>query len=282
MRRQLVEEVAEYFSGAHWKALLNYLEDHDVAHIHSYVETKLAPETLEDLLLAYFGKNGWVNGRKIDHMSPKEGIGALHGIQPLHKPHFDVMWKYNPDITLAPMRGGEHGQNLIAWDTRYMAEFLKKFPFRDFDDGAAAEVAEYFGSSHWKEGLKTVVAPGNLHVHVNTRASIHPEHIRRAALSALKKEGWTVSESVHCVYDVHGEYRGKIVFLCLFPMRVFDISWKFDSSVALASATETYVWPKDVRFDVWDQPMLDACISPDAVRMTYEEVMAAIDMACKK
>ena len=282
MRKELVNEVVRYFSGPHWARLVEFLHDHDVAHIHSYIDTSLSADTLETLIVSYLGKRGWVNGRKIDHMSPKEGIGALHGIQPLHMPHFDVMWRFNPSVVLAPMDGGERGQNLLAWDTRYMAEFLKKFPFREFGEAEREQLGNYFTSAHWRKGLEVVVAPGNLHVHINTRAGVHPEHIRKAGVRALTDAGWTVSEAVHCVYDVHGEYRGKIVFLCLYPMRVFDIAWKFDPAVVLAPATETYVWPKSVDYDVWDQPMLDACTKEKFVAMTYEEVMAAIDAVCGK
>ena len=260
------KQIADFFKSDFWREVEKHLNNPDSHHIHVYVNTSIDPKDLEKALLAYLDAKGWGSRRKIDHMAPRLGTGALHGIHPHGKPHFDIMFDYKEDAILEPMEPmkGEMGSNLLAWGTEYMNNYLKNYRFRPVDDKVKAALEEYFESEHWNEGLEKVLPEENVHVHINTETSIDPELIKEYALKALAKKGWDIEEAVQCVFCAKGAYyQGKIVFLSNKPEKVFDISWKYNPKVYIAPTEDWIVWKDQQGHDVWTFKMLEDSVLKD-------------------
>jgi hypothetical protein len=276
---RVAQKVVDYFMSDHWQETINLAKDPDTNHVHSYVETSLDPKCFEQVLLFYLYAKGYGSRRKIDHMSPKLGLGSLHGVHPkAHIAHFDVSWVYNPDVVLRPMQnGGEQGKNLLAWGDRYMEEFIAKYPFREMNGEDEAILKAYFKSDHWVNGLKSVLNPYNVHNHINTDTSIHPDYIREAALADLKERGWKVDECVHCVFLAKEGYRGKSVFLCLEPERVFDISWRFNPDVVIEPVSDYTVFEDQIGYDAWTVEMHEQMLDEDFVRLDGDQLFYIVE-----
>lgn len=257
------KQILDFFKSDYWAKVEEHLNNPDTHHVHVYVNTSVEPHDLEKALLAYFDAKGWGSRRKIDHMAPRLGTGALHGIHPVGKPHFDIMFNYKEEVILEPMDplDGEMGSNLLAWGDKYMENYMKNYHPRPFDAFAEEALEKYFKSEHWEKGLEKVLPEDHVHVHINTETSIDPEMIRKYALKALAKKGWEVEEAVHCVFAAKGAYyQGKIVFLCNKPMRVFDISWKYNAKVCIVPTEDWIVWKDQKHHDVWTKQMLQETV----------------------
>lgn len=273
-KMKFAQSVVDYFKSDHWQEIIRRAKDDDTNHVHAYVETSLDPHYLEQAVLFYFWAKGYGSRRKIDHMSPKKGLAALHGIHPKAEiAHFDLHWIFNPDVSVIPMQeGGEMGKNLVSWGKEYMNDFLSKFTFRKMDEEAKAGLAKFFKSDHWENGLKKVLDPNNVHNHINTDTSVHPEEIRQMALKDLAERGWKVDESVHCVFKAKEGYRGKVVFLCLEPMRVFDISWRFSDETIIEPVGDYTVFPDQIGYDTWTYEMHAEMLDEDFVKLDGEQL----------
>jgi len=102
-RHVVIDEVKRYFGASdHWRRLCGALQDPDPqgCHIHSYVVMSVHPKSIEQIITNYFSALGWPSVRKIDHVSPKENVGSLHGIEPSEKPHFDFHWMFDNRVGL--------------------------------------------------------------------------------------------------------------------------------------------------------------------------------------
>jgi len=251
-RAEMVRDLTNYFrSSDQWMRLLMMLQDPDPrnAHIHLYMETCVHPTSLQKIVEGFFEIVGWPSDRKIDWLTPKKGMGSLHGIEPKGKPHFDIFWVYNKDAAIQPMEGGEGGNNLLGWNRWYIETFYKNYPFRRATAADEKALEQYFKSDHWEKGLEYVKRPNTRHFHFNIETSIHPEDIRRHAVPALNSRDWEVFYVCPNVFMVKGEYRGKLVFLGKKPEEVYDIGWKFNPNVSIKPAEEPWNFPKPIGYD---------------------------------
>jgi len=274
-KRELLEEVKEYFNNSdHWRRLCAALQDPDPqgCHIHSYVETSVHPKSLEAIMVSYFDRMGWPSVRKIDHMSPKSGVGSLHGIEPMGKPHFDFHWIFQKEVGLRACEGGESGCNLCIWNRWYINQFYAQFPFRKVGVAEEKALEEYFKSEHFINGLRYPVMPTTTHMHINIHLSVHPDYIKKYAEGALKREGMKIYYTCPNVYLVDGKYRGKLVFMGQEPEVVFDIGWKFTPEVVIEPAIEPWIFNENSGYDVWTSDMLSEVMKEDYVRLSDDEI----------
>jgi hypothetical protein len=253
------QKLVDFFKSEYWDNALRHLNNPDTHHVHVYINTSIEPKDLEKALLAYFDAKGMQSQRHIDHMAPRFGTGALHGIHPKGLPHFDIMFNYKKDVVIEPMDPleAEMGSNLKAWGKEYMTEYYKNFQFRPFDDAAKKALEQYFASAHFAKGLEHVMDEENVHVHLNTETSIDPLIIKEYAEKELAKRGFELEEAVDCVFCAKGAYyQGKVVFLSKKPERVFDISWKFNPKVLIEPTADWIVFKDQKGHDVWTKTML--------------------------
>ena len=252
-KTEVIEEVKSYFTSSdQWRRLVSALQEPDPqnAHIHLYLRNSIHPKSLEEIVRGYFEIMGWPISRKIDWLGPDPVKMAFHGVLPEGKVNTDIFWFFDPLVGVRPAEGGEEGSNLLIWGKHYMDAYYKKFPFREvsLDDKKALGV--YFNSSHWQDGLSLVVEPDTVHLHINVESSIHPDEIKRYALESLEAQGWKVDYVSPNVYHVREVIRGKLVFLCREPEKIFDIGWKFNPEVVIKPASEPWIHP-EVGYDRW-------------------------------
>ncbi len=180
-RPALLEEVRHYFADSdQWHRLCAALPDPDPqgSHLHAYVETSVHPDSIEAIMVGYFERVGWPSSRKIDHMSPRVGMGSLHGIEPEGKLHFDYNWFFQKGVGLRPLDGGESGCNLLVWNRWYINQFYRPFGFREAGAEEKNELQTYFKSDHFLKGLEFPVKQTTCHMHINVHTSIHPDIIQ--------------------------------------------------------------------------------------------------------
>jgi hypothetical protein len=280
-RKILLEEVKDYFSiSDHWRrlcsAMANDQEPHG-SHIHTYVETSVHPDSLEKIIVGYFKRLGWPSARKIDHLSPKPGMGAIHGIEPEGKPHFDFQYFFKKNIGMKPLEGGESGCNLLVWNRWYMNQFYSQFDFNTVGDKEREKLKEYFKSDHFMKGLEFPILPTTCHFHINVHSSVHPDFIQKYAEEAFKREGIEVYYTCPNVYLVDGNYRGKLVFMCKDPEVVFDIGWEYRPNVVIEPAWEKWVMGDDPGYDVWTTAQLEKVLQADFITLTDDEINDVLD-----
>ena len=279
-RQALLEEVRYYFVDSdQWHRLCAALPDPDPhgSHLHAYVETSVHPDSLEAIMTGYFARVGWPSSRKIDHMSPRAGMGSLHGIEPEGKVHFDFQWFFREEAGLRPLDGGESGCNLLVWNRWYINQYYRQFQFREVGTAEKKALEAYFKSDHFLKGLEYPVMPTTCHIHINVHTSLHPDIIQPYAEEALHREGFKIYYTCPNVYLVDGKYRGKLVFMGQQPEVVFDIGWKFDPNVVIEPAWEPWIFEGHPGYDVWTTAMLDEVMDENYVRLSDEEIAAVLD-----
>lgn len=280
-REEIVEKVAEYFvSSDHWRRLLASLQDPDPqgTHIHVYVDTCVHPNSLETIIKSYMEFRGWPLTRKIDYMSPRPGMGSLHGVEPKGKPHFDFQWFFKENVPLAPATEGEGGCNLLVWNRWYIEEFYRMFKFRKVGAVEKKRLQEYFKSEHFEKGLEIVVDPRTTHMHINVETSVHPDQIAEFALKALKEKKWKVDYVCPNVYLVKGQYRGKLVFMCREPEKVFDIGWHYNPNIIIEPTRDIWIFSENPGYDVWTTEMLDEVMKYPYVKLDSDEIKRILDV----
>jgi hypothetical protein len=213
-------------------------------------------------------------------MSPKKGVGALHGVEPKGKPHFDFHWVFRKDVGFRASEGGESGCNLCVWNRWYINQFYTQFPFRKVGSAEEKALESYFKSDHFPKGAEFAVKPTTTHIHINIHSSVHPDYIQKYAEGALKREGKEIYYTCPNVYLVDNKYRGKLVFMGKKPEAVFDIGWKFTPEVVIEPAMEPWIFTEDPGYDVWTSDMLAEVMKEDYVRLSKDEVQEVIK-ACR-
>jgi hypothetical protein len=279
-KEELIEGIVEYLRPSdHWRRLLAALQDPDPqrTHIHAYVDTCLHPNSLEEIIKGYFQLMGWPSTRRIDHMSPKSGMGSLHGIEPQGKPHLDFQWFYHPQVTLRPTQGGEGGSNLLVWNRWYIDNFYSDFEFQKTGPAEEREIREYFNSNHWKGGLELAIHPDTTHLHINVEMSVHPDKVGEFAEQALQARGWKIWYVCPNVYLVKGKYRGKLVFMGKEPEAVYDLGWQFNPDVVIGPTTKEWIFPDHVGYDIWTRAMLEEVMSHPYVELEPDEIQRVLD-----
>jgi hypothetical protein len=302
MRNELVKGAADYFNGPHWDDFMaNHLlreKGEEVYHIHLYVDTKLHPKTLEQLIDRYFNILNRPLDRSMDPQQQRKNVASVHGIHPVGCPHWEMIFRFNEHTILGPMPTdspeSEHGKNILSWDRACMNEFMTKIPFKVAGPREDAIIKEYFSSKHWKDTLAYVVDPGVTHVHPNIEISFNPKIFEIYACQAMKEIGWVVDKVVPCIFDMktcvrdknlppddpRNTYAGKINFNLGHPEKMFDYAWMFNPNVVIRPAQQEWIFDTP-GFDVWKMTNYDAFLAANNyVELTKEEINAVVSAFC--
>jgi len=293
MREKLINEIVNYFKSNQWKTTLEFLQNPEIAHFHVYIDTSIHPyKSLQKIIEGYLKIRGWPIVQPIDPQvpNPSKGICALHNIRSHGKPHWDLNWRFNPNVVLSPMTpiDAERNRNVLAWGVFETRTFIEQFPWSNGTKEEIAEIKDYFNSKHWKQGLNLVLEPSkrkdivptrfeNLHVHINIETRVHPVVIQKLSLEALAKEGWEVDHAVLCIFYPMGHDSGKIVFLCTKPQVVFDIAFVFNPDVIIRPSTVPVCgYPHEIyghQYDVWTRTMEEEVMKKaNFLELTDEEI----------
>ncbi|MDL2220285.1 hypothetical protein LJC55_01310 [Eubacteriales bacterium OttesenSCG-928-N14] len=279
MRTELTDGVVSYFKSEHWNNFVNNHVDNptdEIWHSHVYVDTSIHPDSLEPVMYDFFIKWGHPLVRHIDQLSATPGVGALHNVHPQGLAHFDMFFRYYEDAVLQPMRVelAEKGQNALSWGKAFMDDFYKKFDFKAVGPREEQQIREFFHSLHWKDFMRHAKHPNVMHVHCNVKINFDPKILELIARDTLAAQGWTIDKVVPNVYNVRGEYTGKLVFLGASPEIVYDLAWVYDPDVVIAPCYETLL-----RDDFY--PGFDPCLNDEYakvlaespfIRLTEEEI----------
>jgi hypothetical protein len=280
--------LVHYFKSDQWRELMRQLTqtEEELYHTHVYVQNKVEANSLSKLFTRYFKRRGLQLDRRIDIIASGPNQLAAHNVHPhdperaLYTPHFDVNWRYNPDVVLEPSDPsihGEEGTNVPTWGKSYMDNFYKKFDFKCVGPKEEREIYKYFQSAHWKKGLSFIGDPRYLHVHLNVEINFDPWILKMFAMEALKEIGWKVDHVVPCVYRIPTGYQGKMVFLTGYPQEVWDIAWGYIPDVVIRPAEKKFsgTLPDDgdIAFDVSLKRYCDELLQRDEyVSLTDEQI----------
>ena len=250
MAKKHVQGVINYFHSDHW---MDFIKNHlsypdsekESYHAHIYVDVSVHPASLHPIMYAYWEKIGYPMERCIDPQSPKPKQGGLHGCCPLGVTNYDFFFRYNEDAILEPMppeaMEAEHGYNALSWGKDYQNEFYKRFDFKAVGPREISIIKAWLRSKHWKECFANVMNPEITHCHCNVELNFDPGIIMVYAIEDMASKGWIVERVYPSVYDVHGTYQGKIVFLVGHPEKVFDICWRYNPDVTIQRATRGWI-----------------------------------------
>ena len=286
MKKNYTAEIIKYFKSNQWKNFMtNHLvhPDEEVYHAHIYCDSSVHPDSMRKVMFAYFDAIGHPLTRRIDPVSPKPGQAGLHSVYPENLPHFDMYMRFNPDVVFEAMppkaKEAEHGQNALSWGKKYQDDYLaeKNYQFKTVGPAEDKIIENYFLGKHWKETLVNVLREEVVHCHSNVEINFDPKILEIAACKALAKIGWTVERVVPCVYDVHGVYTGKIVFLLGNPEEVFDICWKYNPEVVLCRAREGWVFPEAGFDNFMITPYLEVLKAADFYHLTDTELAEIVN-----
>lgn len=284
MSAKHVQGVIDFFKGEFWNGFidnhLHYRND-TVYHAHIYIDTCIHPDSMHPIMYAFWKARGFPIDRAIDPQSPKPKVAALHGIHPAGHPPFDYFFRFNKDVVVGPMPPelpeAEKGRNQLSWGKKSQEEFIKKFDFKVVGPEEDKIIRDYFLSKHWKETLENVMNPKIMHCHANFYLNFEAKILELYVRQELAKIGWRVDYAFPSVYDVRGEYTGKVIYLVGYPEKVFDTTWRYDPDVVLKPAEDTWIYGKDVGFDNWYRPMYDEIIDAnDFYKMTDLEIAEVI------
>ena len=284
-RQALVDEIVDYFNASdHWRRLLSLLQDPDPrgSHVHTYVHTSVHPESLELILRRYFDMVGAPIVRRINWIRPRPNVGALHGIEPRGRLHFDFHYIFNDGVGLRPADGVENGSNLLHWDRHYIEDFNSQFSFRSVGPGEAGALRRYFSSEHWEEGLRIAARDDAPHMHINVETSVHPDAVAHYALDALDERGWEVYYVCPNAFLLGDGYTGKLVFMGKNPEKVYDIGWKYNPDVTIKATEVAWMFPELIGYDVMTTQMTEEELGLHPyVKLTTDEISRILD-ACHR
>ena len=291
MAQKHVDGIIEFLKSDFWNDFVdNHLQhpDEEVYHAHIYGDTCIHPESLKQVLSYYFDGIGHPLSRRIDPVSPHPGQVGLHTVYPRGYAHFDMFNRFNADVVLGPMPPeapeAEHGHNALSWGKKYQDWYLgqKKYQFLTVGPREEAEIKEFFLGKQWKEMRSYVHEQSAVypHVHMNVEISFDPKILEIYAREALAKMGWTVERIVPCVYDVHGEYRGKLVFVLGNPEEVFDIAWLYNPNVVICRAQEGWIYDLP-GFDLFSKENYNNVLNAGGFYTLTDDELKQIAAFCK-
>jgi hypothetical protein len=286
IRQNLVDATIDYFRSEHWNNFCDFHlknPDSEIWHGHIYVETSIHPDSLVPIIEGYFQGIGHELSRKIDFLTPgpETGLGALHNIHPPPLPHFDFFFRYNANSVISPMdrEKAEKGENALSWGKKFLDDFYRQFDFKSVGPAEEDEIRNYFKLRHWKQTLSFIMDPDVIHVHCNLKINFDPKIIELISRDVLAQQGWTIDKVVPNVFNVKGEYRGKLVFLGSWPEKVYDIGWMYDPDVVIAPSLEP--WGRDdcpPGFDLCFTSEFEQLIAADPyIRLEDSEVNSIIE-----
>jgi len=279
--KDVVQSIADYFKSEHWNRLIEVCrqKEEPIHHIHIYVETKINPICLEEIVKAYFQKIGHPVKRKIEIFTSGQliGSGSIHGIEPEGMPHFDLIWNYSHDAYIKP---AAKASNLEYWGRSYMEKFHGQYPFKTaLDDREKREVEAYFSSKAWEDYCRLNEDPEVVHIHANVETSIHPDLIREYALEAMKKRGWEIDHATPVAFLMRGQMHGKIVFLGNRPEKIFDIAWAYNPTVTLIPSTKYWLTTENPTYDARTMHDLPLLLKRDRYEwLSYREMEAIVEL----
>lgn len=280
MATKHVQGVIEFFKSDFWNNFItNHLRHPDemVYHAHIYIDTCVHPDSMHPIMYAFWKSRGTPCDRCIDPQSPKPKVAALHGIHPIGYPPFDYFFRFNKDVVVGPMPPeipeAEKGKNQLSWGKKYQDDFVKQFEYKVVGPEEDKIIRDYFCSKHWKETIENVMNPTIMHCHANFYLNFDAKILELYVRQELAKIGWRVEHAVPSVYDVRGQYTGKVIYLVGHPEKVFDTCWRYDPNIVLKHAEDTWIFGKDEGFDNWYRPMYDEIIDGnDFYKMTDAEI----------
>jgi hypothetical protein len=281
VKKEAIESVAAYFKSEQWNDLLNILNNQDepIHHIHVYIETKIHPLSLEEIVKGYFKKIGLEIDRKIEIFTSGQviGSGSIHGIEPKGKPHFDLIWSYSNDELIKPT---PKENNVEYWGQKYMDEFHARFDLKTtITEKEEQEIEAYFNSKAWQDYCDLNESPEVVHIHANVETSMHPNLIRAAALKAMEKRGWEIEDAVPVAFQMRGQMHGKIVFLGKNPEKIFDIAWGYNPTVTLIPSTKYWLTTYNPTYDARTMLELPLLLKKDSyVLLSLEEIEEIISL----
>jgi hypothetical protein len=285
MSKKHVEGIIDFFKSDFWNDFVdNHLHHPNgdvVYHAHIYVDTSIHPDSMHPITYAYWKAKGLPLDRCIDPQSPKDHVGALHGIHPPGLPGFDYFFRYNKDAIIEPMPTNvpeaEIGQNQLSWGKKYQDEFVRQFHFKVVGEEEDELIRAYFKTKHWKETLANVMDSRIMHCHANFEINFDPKIFELYVRKALREIGWKLDKVVPCVYLVRGKYTGKNIFSVRWPEKVFDTCWKYNPNMVIHPAEEPWIYDRDPGFDNWYRPQLDKVLeADDFYRLTESEIAEVI------
>lgn len=250
--QNLIPEIVEYFKSEQWTKLMEILNEKDehVHHIHIYVDTKLNPWCMEQLLKYYFEKIGHPVERKIEIFTSGQvlGSGTIHGVEPKGLTHFDMIFRYCDDVAIKPTQNGK--ENVEYWGETYMEKFHAQYNLKtELTEEEQKEVEAYFESDAWKDYVNLNEADHVVHIHANVETSVHPMVIRDYALKAMAKQGWEIDYAVPVAFNMRGQMHGKVVFGGLKPEKMFDIAWAYNPTINLIPSTKYWLTTESPTYD---------------------------------
>lgn len=95
MSQREVQGIIDYFKGPHWTNFITrhlVHENDDVYHAHIYVDTCVDPGSLRTLMAAYWEAQGLPLVRRMDPISPKPDVIAMHSVTPTDRPAFGLQF----------------------------------------------------------------------------------------------------------------------------------------------------------------------------------------------
>lgn len=289
MKSKYVEGVIQFLKSDFWNDFVDHhlqYPDEEVYHAHIYCDTCIHPLSLHQVMFSYFENIGHPLTRRIDPVSPHPGQAGLHTIYPVGYAHFDMFTRFKKDAVMEEMPcdapEAEHGHNKLSWGKRYQDTYLatKGYRFKTVGPREEAEIKQFFLGKQWKEMQTHVLDDFYPHVHMNVEISFDPKILEIYACQALERMGWTVERVVPCVYDVHGVYTGKLVFVLGRPEEVFDIAWVYNPDVTIRRAQKGWIFDLP-GFDLFSIEAYNKVLEEaDFYTMTPEE-LKEVDNFCK-
>ena len=269
-----MQGVATYFRSHQWEHLMHLLNDLDQrSHIHLFVNTSIHPNSLEALVKGNLAHRGWGVNRGNEILSPRPGWGTLHGIHPRGKPHFDLNWRFRPDVVLEPLEeaDGEQGKNILYWDEAFMDVVYRTYEWHPVGVAEEREIEAYFRSKHWDHGFDLIQDPAIEHIHVNVETCIHPRILEKFAVEAVERKGWRLHRTVPNVFLSQGTYYGKLMFLFEEPEYSFDMSWLYNREVVLAPCQKQIFPDGDPAYLIVPQKGLGELVASSEYRVLSDE-----------
>jgi hypothetical protein len=286
--KEVTQGVVKYFKSDQWQELMHMITqtEEEIYHIHMFWENQVEAQSLRKLMTRYFERKGLALDRKIDLISPSEGVAGLHSVHPhdpersVYIPAIDMYWRYNPNVIMEPAEHakGESGKNLIGWGKKYMDNYYKKFDFKCVGPKEESEIQQYFESAHWKKTMRMIESGIYAHLHANLEINFDPWILKTLTIDVLKDVGWKMDHVIPCVYKgVKGEYTGKLVFLTGYPEEVWDFGWYYNPDVVIQPATFEFAGylPEDgdISFDGWTKKMIFDLLARDKyVSLTDKQI----------
>ena len=133
---KITSEITSYFKSAQWLSLVKLLQKkhhEEVYHAHIFVDTKLHPYTLREVIFSYFKCIDMPIDRPIDFQVSNVGNIMAHNIHPKGTFHFDLAFRYNPDVALSAMPNevAFRNSNLQFWVKKLTNESRDQFPLEN-------------------------------------------------------------------------------------------------------------------------------------------------------